>query len=115
MQFTLHIRPDKLIYRAGTCAGKFRQGDEGMADREKNEKRAEERRLLETEVAFHTENDIYMASTVDISGMGIRIVTEKPIDILFQIIEKDRLVQIDAKLVWARVKDDGSMEYGLRF
>lgn len=86
-----------------------------MPRKEKKEKRAEERRLVETEVAFHTGNDIYMASSVDISKMGIRIVTEKPIDILFQIIENDKLVEYDAKLVWARVKDDGSMEYGLKY
>jgi hypothetical protein len=86
-----------------------------MPRKEKKEKRAEERSLVETEVAFHTGNDIYMASSVDISKMGIRIVTEKPIDILFQIKENDKLVQYDAKLVWARVKDDGSMEYGLRY
>jgi len=86
-----------------------------MPDMEKNEKRAEKRRLVATEVAFHTENDIYMASSVDISEIGIRIITEKPIDIRFQIKVNDKLVQYDAQLVWARVKDDGSMEYGLKY
>ena len=86
-----------------------------MADIQENEKRAEPRRLVQTEVVFHTENDIYMANSVDISGMGIKIVTEKPIDIRFQIRENDKLVQYDAQLVWARVKDDGTMEYGLKY
>jgi len=86
-----------------------------MADIRDNEKRAETRRLVRTEVVFHTENDIYMANSVDISGMGIKIVTEKPIDIRFQIKEKDKLVQYDAQLVWARVKEDGTMEYGLKY
>ena len=83
-----------------------------MAD---HEKRAEERHLVETEVTFHTEDDIYMANSVDISNGGIRIVSENPVDIRIQIKEEDKLVQYDAKLVWARIKDDGTMEYGLRF
>lgn len=86
-----------------------------MSDTETNEKRTEKRRLVETEVAFNTENDIYMASSVDISGNGIRIVTHAPIKICFQIQENDQLVQYDAEMVWARVKGDGSMEYGLKY
>lgn len=86
-----------------------------MADTEKIEKRAAERRLFETEVTFHTEEDIYMASSVDISETGIRIVTKVPVDIQIQVKEGDKLVQYDARLVWARVKGDGSMEYGLRY
>ena len=78
-----------------------------MADKEITEKRTTERSLVETEVTFHTEDDIYMANSVDISNMGIRIVTENPVEIRLQIKEKDRLVQYDAQLVWARVKDDG--------
>ncbi len=83
-----------------------------MAD---TENRASERQLYETEVTYHTEEDIYMAKSVDISETGIRIVTEKPVDIRIQIKEDDKLVQYDAQLVWARVKDDGTMEYGLKY
>ena len=86
-----------------------------MSDIEKNDKRAEERHLVETEIAFNAENDIYMANSVDISARGIRIVTESPIDIRFQIKENDKLVQYHAQLVWARKRDDGSMEYGLKY
>ena len=86
-----------------------------MSDIEKNEKIKQERYLLETEIAFHTKNDIYMASSVNISSSGIKIVTEKPIDICFQITENGKLVQYDAQLVWARVKDDGTMEYGMKY
>ena len=86
-----------------------------MADMKKSEKRAAERSLHETEVTFHTEDDIYMAKSVDISDTGIRIVTEKPVAIRIQINEEDRLVQYDAQLVWARLKDDGTMEYGLKY
>ena len=86
-----------------------------MSDMEKDEKRSEERHLVKTEVAFHTENDIYIANSVDISASGIRIVTDNPIDIRFQIKEDDKLVQYDAQLVWTRVKEDGSMEYGLKY
>lgn len=86
-----------------------------MSDMDKKEKRAELRHLVETEVAFNTENDIYIATTVDISEAGIRLITENPIDIRFQIKENDEIVQYDAQLIWARIKDDGSMEYGLKY
>ena len=70
--------------------------------------------MVEAEVMFITENDVYMAKWVDISGIDIRIVTETPINIRFQIKENDKLVLCDSQLVWARVKDEGSMEYGLK-
>jgi hypothetical protein len=74
----------------------------------------EKRSLVKAEVAFNTENDIYMARSVEISESGIRIVTEKPINIRFQVEKGDELVLYDSQLVWAREKDDGSMEYGLK-
>jgi hypothetical protein len=86
-----------------------------MSGIKKNEKKLEERSLVKAEVVFNTENDIYMASSVDISGSGIRIVTENPINIRFQVKKNDKLVLYDSQLVWARVKDDGSMEYGLKY
>jgi len=85
-----------------------------MADSKKHEKRAAERRLIKTEVTFHTKAELYRARSVDMSDKGIRIITEKPVDIRIQIKEDDRLVQYEAQLVWARVKEDGTMEYGLK-
>jgi hypothetical protein len=82
-----------------------------MAD----EKRTSERKLLETEVTFHTGDDIYMSKSVDISETGIRIVTGKPININIQIKDEDKTQSYDAQLAWAKVKDDGTMEYGLKF
>ena len=86
-----------------------------MADSGNQDKRAVDRKLIETEVTFHTGDDIYMAKSVDISDSGIRIVTDKPVEISIQIKEEDKLVQYDAQLVWARLKDDGTMEYGLKY
>ena len=86
-----------------------------MADSGNKEQRATERKLVETEVTFHTEDDIYMARSVDISDAGIRIVTDEPVDIRIQIKEDEKLVQYDAQLVWVNVKDDGTMEYGLKY
>ena len=82
-----------------------------MAD----EKRTSERKLVETEVAFQTGDDIYMAKSVDISDTGIRILTANSIDIKIQIKKDDKVESYDAQLVWAKVKDDGTMEYGLKF
>ena len=86
-----------------------------MADSDGKDKREVERKLVEAEVTFHTEDDIYMAKSVDISDAGIRIVTEEPVDIRIQIKEDEKLVQYDAQLVWVKVKDDGTMEYGLKY
>jgi len=86
-----------------------------MADSENQDKRGVERRLVEAEVTFHTEDDIYMAKSVDISDAGIRIVTEEHIDMRIQIKEEEKLVQYDAQLVWVKLKDDGTMEYGLKY
>ena len=86
-----------------------------MTDSGNQENRAAERKLIATEVTFHTEDDIYMAKSVDISETGIRIVTDAPVAIRIQIKEDDKLVQYDAQLVWARLKDDGTMEYGLKY
>jgi len=86
-----------------------------MADSKNEEKRAAERKLVATEVTFHTEDDIYMARSVDISDAGIRIVTDEPVDIRIQIKEDEKLVQYDAQLVWVNAKDDGTMEYGLKY
>jgi hypothetical protein len=91
------------------------QGVLQMEDSVNEEQRAAERKLVETEVTFHTEDDIYMAKSVDISGAGIRIITEDPVDIRIQIKENEKLVQYDAQLVWVKVKDDGTMEYGLKY
>ena len=77
-----------------------------------DEKRTSDRKLLKTEMTFHTGDAIYMANSVDISDTGIRIATAKPIDINIQIKEDE---SYDAQLVWAKVKDDGTMEYGLKF
>jgi hypothetical protein len=79
------------------------------------EKRAEKRRLKKTEVTFHTEDDIYMANSIDISDRGIRIVTDEPVEIRIQIKEEDKLVQYEAQLVWTKVNEDGTMEYGLKY
>ena len=86
-----------------------------MEDSGNKEKRTADRQLIETEVTFHTEDDIYMAKSVDISNTGIRIVTDNPIDIRLQIKEDGKLVQYDAQMVWAKLKDDGTMEYGMKY
>jgi hypothetical protein len=86
-----------------------------MTDSGNQERRAADRQLIKTEVTFHTQDDIYMAESVDISNTGVRVVTDNPIDIRIQIKEDDKVVQYDAQLVWARLKDDGTMEYGLKY
>jgi hypothetical protein len=86
-----------------------------MADSGNQEKRLAERKLIEAEVTFHTGDDIYMSKSVDISDSGIRIITKEPVQIRIQIKQKDKLVQYDAQLVWAKLKDDGTMEYGLKY
>ena len=85
-----------------------------MAGIGKKEKRAVERRLIKTEVTFQTKDDTYKAKSVDMSDNGIRIITEMPVQIRIKIKEADSVVQHEAQLVWARVREDGTMEYGLK-
>jgi hypothetical protein len=63
-----------------------------MTDSDNQEKRAAERKLIETEVTFHTEDDIYMAKSVDISDTGIRIVTDKPVSVRIQVKDDEKLI-----------------------
>jgi hypothetical protein len=114
VQSSLHFVGLGLIYQRGLTGQQLKLGVLRMADMEKYEKRATERRLIKTEVTFKTKDDIYRAKSVDMSDNGIRIITEKPVDIRIQIKEEDKQVQYEAQLVWARVKDDGTMEYGLK-
>lgn len=86
-----------------------------MAEKKWQEKRAVERRLHETEVTFQRADAICLAKSVDISDYGIRVITDKPLTIRILINEEDRQVQCDAQLVWARMKEDGTMEYGLKY
>ncbi|KPK00296.1 MAG: hypothetical protein AMJ60_02000 [Desulfobacterales bacterium SG8_35] len=86
-----------------------------MADKKKPEKRTAERRLFKTEVTFKTDDDVYLARSVDISEYGVRIIAKKPVGVRMQIKEDDKVVQYDAQLVWARVREDGTMEYGLKY
>lgn len=86
-----------------------------MTDSEIQEKRKVQRQLLEAEVIFDTEEDIFISKSVDISEKGIRIVTDNPIDFRIQVKENNEQVLYSGQLVWARQKEDGSMEYGLKY
>jgi len=86
-----------------------------MADKKIMERRVAERRFFETEVTFKPEGGTNKVRSVDISESGLRVVSAKPIAICIQVHEGGSLVEYDAQLVWARMKEDGTIEYGLKF
>ena len=86
-----------------------------MNDKISVEKRVSVRKSANSEVSVFPENDIFLATVVDISDTGMRIKTEVPQEIRIQLQDKDTLAEYEAQVVWARVNDDGTMEYGLKF
>jgi hypothetical protein len=78
------------------------------------ETRQSERRPCKAEITVIT-NDFHIARAVDISETGIRIETEKPQQVRIQLREKDKVIEYDAQLVWVKVKENGKMEYGLKY
>ncbi len=86
-----------------------------MNDKISAEKRVSVRKSANSEVSVFPENDIFLATVVDISDTGMRIKTEAPQEIRIQLQDKDTLAEYEAQVVWARVNDDGTMEYGLKY
>jgi len=79
------------------------------------EKRISVRRPDNSEVSVFPENDVFLATVMDISATGMRIKTEMPQEIRIQIQDKDTLKEYEAQVVWARSNQDGTMEYGLKY
>ena len=80
-----------------------------------HEKRVSVRRSSDSEISVFPENDVFLAQVVDISDTGMRIKTEAPQEIRIQLQDKGTLAEYEAKVVWAKLNDDGTMEYGLQF
>ena len=74
-----------------------------MADSKDTEKRAEVRKLVATEVTFHTEDDIYMARSVDISD-GVWRIAETTYDMDFTGTDFDSKAECQASGI--RFSDD---------
>ena len=86
-----------------------------MGDEKFAEKRVSVRRSEDSEVNVFPENEIFTAKILDISDTGMRIKTEAPQEIRIQLQDEETLAEYEAQVVWARMNDDGTMEYGLKF
>ena len=79
-----------------------------------NEKRSTERESVNSNVTVFIEDDIYLASMIDISESGIRFETSTPQEVRIQVRADGEMVEYDAQLVWAKINKNGRMEYGLK-
>jgi c-di-GMP-binding flagellar brake protein YcgR len=86
-----------------------------MSDKTFAEKRVSVRRSADSEVSVFPENVVFQAKVVDISDTGMRIKTEAPQEIRIQLQEKGSLAEYEAQVVWVKVNDDGTLEYGLKY
>ncbi|MBF0502884.1 MAG: PilZ domain-containing protein, partial [Candidatus Riflebacteria bacterium] len=77
------------------------------------------RQILRKEIRcpgeFYIDADILRTQTVDLSETGIRLQTERPIQVMMRIQVDNKELERNASLVWARRTKDGKMEYGLEF
>lgn len=78
------------------------------------EKRSTERESVTSNVTVFIEDDIYLASMIDISESGIRFETSTPQEVRIQVRADGEMVEYDAQLVWAKINKNGRMEYGLK-
>ena len=79
-----------------------------------DEKRNSERKSVNSNVTVFIEDDIYLASMIDISENGIRFETSVPQEVRIQVRANGEMVEYDAQLVWAKINKNGRMEYGLK-
>lgn len=85
-----------------------------MKNKAGTERRDHERKAAKSDITVFIEDDIYLASMIDISESGIRFETNVPQEVRIQVVEDGRMIEYDAQLVWARINEKGRMEYGLK-
>ena len=78
------------------------------------EKRSTERESVNSNVTVFIDDDIYLASMIDISESGIRFETSTPQEVRIQVRADGKMVEYDAQLVWAKINKNCRMEYGLK-
>ena len=78
------------------------------------ENRHSERLPDNSDITVFIEDDVYLASMIDISEKGIRFETSEPQGVRIQIRADGEMVEYDAQLVWAKINEKGRMEYGLK-
>ena len=84
-----------------------------MCDTNQGERRQDERKPSENPVKFIMEGDVINAVSVDISDGGIRLDTERALEISLRFGEDEKTHE--ATLVWARRKLDGGVTYGFEY
>ena len=78
------------------------------------EKRVSERISENSKITVLIEDDIYLASMIDISESGIRFETSMPQEVRIQVRVNGRMMEYNAQLVWAKTNEKGKMECGLK-
>lgn len=74
-----------------------------------------ERFPVKAKVEFIVDADIINATTVNVSETGLRFDTTSPINIILRMEIDNKLQEHNARLVWARRNEDGTMTYGFEY
>ena len=77
--------------------------------------RKAEREPVSDAVECLISDDYLEAKTVDISGSGIRIDTERPLIFFLKLRVNGDEIERGAKIVWSKNQADGRVSYGLEF
>ena len=86
-----------------------------MTQSKTQDKRRAARRLFRTAVEFQVEVDLLQATSVNLSATGVRLDTNRPMEVTLRMPVDGKLLQQRAKLVWSRKLPGGGMTYGLEF
>jgi len=81
----------------------------------RGDKRKAARRLFRTAVEFQVEADLLQATSVNLSATGVRLDTNRPMEVTLRMPVDGKLLERRARLVWSRKKPNGGMTYGLEF
>ena len=79
------------------------------------DKRRAARRLIETSVEFYVDADKLRSTSVNLSASGVRLNTDRPLEICLRMPVEGELLEKRARLVWSRKEPGGGMTYGFEF
>jgi hypothetical protein len=79
------------------------------------DRRRSERICLDAGLEVYVDTEINGARPMDLSQTGLRFETSEPMTMILHLSVNGEREEREARLVWAQIQDDGSVQYGLEF